>query len=287
MRKLFHKALRSVTTDEDQLKELMVILDAHGKQVQDTHYILRDPEDDVLLAKKMVQLVLGGSKDWPPSDAVKAFLASEPAWASQLDDKFNGKGEAADQSKIDEGAESEDDELDYWEGGEAWGFQKPAKEQPQTLSELFALPPDFFKPKGSMLALEDSMPLAALLAGGGPAQAKKAKRPTPREALKINKAYYDKYEPNKGAFHQKTMPEPGAHNRIEEAVAKYQQENGLQADVLPPKDFFWDLRCQLIDEGLLSSLNCWDFCRSHIKNKDLKEKKLAGAAPVEAPVDVD
>ena len=65
MRKLFHKALRTIGSDEEALKELMVILDAHSKAVQGTHYILRDPEDDVKLAKQLVKVVLKDTVAFP------------------------------------------------------------------------------------------------------------------------------------------------------------------------------------------------------------------------------
>jgi len=65
MRKLFHKGLRDVTDNDEALKELMVILDAHSKAVQGRHYILRDPEDDVKLAKQLVKVILRTTVTFP------------------------------------------------------------------------------------------------------------------------------------------------------------------------------------------------------------------------------
>ena len=68
MRKMFHRELHTMSKDTEKLKELMVVLDAHSKRVQDTHYILRDASDDVKLAKALVKAVLGKTVQWP-SDA--------------------------------------------------------------------------------------------------------------------------------------------------------------------------------------------------------------------------
>ena len=242
MRKLFHKALRAVTADEDQLKELMVILDAHSKEVQDTHYILRDPEDDVILAKKMVELVLGGTKPWPTEEQVREYLAE------QGDIAEGGPPHAPDE------AESSDEELEYFDGGKTFGIQKP--EPIQSLAELFSLPKDFLNPKKQLLALVD----------GDAGESKN--KPAPRDVAAAKKEYYDKYQPPEtcGLFHQKTKLDPCAHTKIESATREEQQRAGLPDGTLPSKDFFWDLRCQLIDEKLLSKYNCWDVCRSHMKN---------------------
>ena len=100
------------------------------------------------------------------------------------------------------------------------------------------------------------------------------RRLTPQQVAKQKEAYYAKYNPPQGGSHQKSRKDPRADQQIEAAVVKYQHNHDLEEDVLPPKDFFWDLRCQLIDEGLVSQHNCWDVCRSHMKNM---LKKVAAA----------
>ena len=40
IRKLFHRELMKLTKNEKAMKDVMTILDAHGRQVQEKHYIL-------------------------------------------------------------------------------------------------------------------------------------------------------------------------------------------------------------------------------------------------------
>ena len=71
VRKWFHRALMHLTANEDKLKEIMVVLDAHSKQVQGTHYVLRDPEDDVKLGKALIKAVLGETVAFPTPSILK------------------------------------------------------------------------------------------------------------------------------------------------------------------------------------------------------------------------
>ena len=57
VRKYFHKQLMALTKDEESLKDMMRILDAHGRKIQDKHYIIKTPEDDLALAKALVEKV--------------------------------------------------------------------------------------------------------------------------------------------------------------------------------------------------------------------------------------
>lgn len=59
MRKVFHKSLITLTKDEESLKSIMTRLDGHSSRTIDRHYGLREPEDDVALAKELVLAVLG------------------------------------------------------------------------------------------------------------------------------------------------------------------------------------------------------------------------------------
>ena len=155
MRKLFHKALRAGTTNEEQLKELMLILDAHSKEVQDKHYILRDPEDDVKLAKALVQTVLGADRPFPADDEVKKFFESCPKWKTHLDQLFKNIDGAAAGPESEGEESSDDDDLEHFEGSEMWGCKTQVREQPQTLSKLFDLQESFWKPLKPLLALSN------------------------------------------------------------------------------------------------------------------------------------
>ena len=46
----------------------MGILDGHGVHTSDEHYAFREPKDDVVLAKCLVESVLGQTATWPTEE---------------------------------------------------------------------------------------------------------------------------------------------------------------------------------------------------------------------------
>ena len=44
-----------VCARQDKVLNIMTVLDAHSLKVQKKHYLLRGPEDDILLANKLVE----------------------------------------------------------------------------------------------------------------------------------------------------------------------------------------------------------------------------------------
>ena len=114
IRKLFHRQLMLLTSDQDKLKGLMVILDAHSKKVQDSHYILKDHEDDIKLAKELVKVVLGKTVRWPEGNTSigeQHNIVADMAKQIDLGSATNEMGAEGD----------EDEDLDYFEGAEMFG----------------------------------------------------------------------------------------------------------------------------------------------------------------------
>ena len=121
-RKSNHKVLMDMTKDAEKLKELMVIIDAHSKFVQDKHYYLKEPEEDVKLAKLLVEKVLGGACPWPS----QAFIDDCLAEKSKLGNLFRGIGNDEMPIGNDDALEPDDEEGEedcdqeemlWWEGG--------------------------------------------------------------------------------------------------------------------------------------------------------------------------
>jgi len=110
VRKLFHRALHLLTEDKEKMKELMVVLDAHSKKVQGVHYILRDPSDDVVLAKQLVKSVLGETVVWPSAQQVEEHLRSHEV----PDEEDLGEDDVNDEP---------DEELPYFAGAEIFGVR--------------------------------------------------------------------------------------------------------------------------------------------------------------------
>ena len=124
LRKLFHRQLMKIQGNEEMLKEVMVILDAHSKAVQASHYILKDPKDDALLAEHLVKVVLGKTVSWPTSETVAQMLDEDQelrlktTFSKEEGEKLS-EGEEADDN------DEEDEEPDeYFDGAEMWGIKQ-------------------------------------------------------------------------------------------------------------------------------------------------------------------
>ena len=117
MRKFFHGALVNATKDEEGLKRLMVILDGHAAKTIDRHYFLRDPADDVKLAKILVKWVLGKTARFP--DNCPAHHLSD-----ELVESYFAAAKPAEQPSGDEDsdADDEEDELAWWPNANFFGF---------------------------------------------------------------------------------------------------------------------------------------------------------------------
>ena len=115
VRKWFHKALMMLTRDEDRLKEIFVVLDAHSKAVQGTHYILRDPEDDVKLGKQLIKTVLGETVTFPTTSQANQQMEEDAglkAFIEELMASKSGEGDAV--CDEDEEEEEYEEEMESW-----------------------------------------------------------------------------------------------------------------------------------------------------------------------------
>jgi hypothetical protein len=124
MRKYFHKSLMNLTQDHDSLKKVMTVLDGHSGKTIDKHYSLREPTDDVALAKLLVANVLGDTVAWPASDAIE----QGPAYLNEVLDKYadldlnvvcTSLVTFADCSDDDD----EDDTFEHWQFGDIFGIK--------------------------------------------------------------------------------------------------------------------------------------------------------------------
>jgi hypothetical protein len=121
MRKFFHKQLIKLTQDEASLKRTMATLDAHSIKTIDRHYALREPADDVALAKMLVGAVLGDTVPWPTDDGF------------ELEDDLNTAIEEFDAAaRADPGgfemvqaSGDVDEELECWLHGRRFGVAEP------------------------------------------------------------------------------------------------------------------------------------------------------------------
>jgi hypothetical protein len=142
VRKFFHNKLMHLTKNEHKLKEMMKILDAHSVKVQERHYILKDPEDDIILAKALVSEVLGKTVEWPSDEHIKARSAAKPEFGALLDSLTTGANDTdamiIDDDLVGEGSDDDEDEaetMEWWHAAEAFGIPKPNELEPIPLMD--------------------------------------------------------------------------------------------------------------------------------------------------------
>jgi hypothetical protein len=116
MRKFFHKQLMEATKDEVALKQVMVVLDGHAVTTIDRHYALREPADDVALAKLLVKWVLGDKTAVFPTRCHANHLTA---------DLLASFSAAEAMPEVQEDTSADDDELAWWWVGDFFGVNKP------------------------------------------------------------------------------------------------------------------------------------------------------------------
>ena len=110
IRKMWHRNLMSLTADTERLKDLMVVLDAHSKKVMDKHYLLKDPEDDVVLAEALVKAVLGETVAFPTLSQAQEYAATHPEFSAMMERlDTECKVDAAAEECDEAGGESEEE----------------------------------------------------------------------------------------------------------------------------------------------------------------------------------
>ena len=91
LRKWFHTLLMQLTRNEETLKSVMVIVDAHSAAVQNKHYILKDPADHVKLAKVIFEAVMHRPVVWP-SGADTAEDTALGRWIEEVEEESLAAG---------------------------------------------------------------------------------------------------------------------------------------------------------------------------------------------------
>ena len=116
IRKKFHRELMNMTKDEDALKAFMVILDGHGRKVQDKHYLIKEPEDDLACAKVLVSRILGDTVAWPSKTESEAEVLGHDF------ESFDDDQCADEDIDADGDLDLDDEPLDEWKNGELFGI---------------------------------------------------------------------------------------------------------------------------------------------------------------------
>ena len=296
-RKLWHKTLMKLTKDSTSMKKMMTILDAHGLKTQDKHYLLRDPEDDELLAKTLVEHVLGATVPFPtPAEAA----AELPAWVkSGLPNFEECEAEPADEHDPDPDSEP----MESWAFGACFGVKPCGELDVAPLCDVEGES----EPQLALVPMRDLDEGAEVVAGkredgGQRVEKEKSDRPSntaqssgddghrapdkksesscaqsdSTEGVCSGQARWDlpKYKYIKSACARRSGHlSCDAHEAVWTALLKWQADNKRGWNERPmTKYWYYELRCDLIDRGVLTNLYCPDSCYNSVVNQ---LKKLA------------
>ena len=304
IRKLFHRELKQQTKNEERVKEFMTILDAHGRTTIDKHYLIKTPEDDLAIAKVLVNSILGTTVSWPYDDdgdeVVDEIMTSEHT----------------DTDACDDDDEDDDDEpLEYWPFGGLFGVlplghlhvlhdkcddastqmvpyddktakrrkrrqrsksdaaksPKRRKARKANRTQAAASPADgeTLSPTGTVERADVSAePPRGTTRGAtrkATAHADVASTGRPLSYTDDQASYYAKYEHVRVPGRRHKVADT-AHVAIHAALLQWQRENGAPRNEKPKQnEWYWTLRCKLIEEGFLSTCHCWDVCRNSVK----------------------
>ena len=246
-RKLFHNQLMKLTKDETALKDLMSQLDAHGRDVQDKHYLLRDPEDDLALARTLVEKIIGTTVPWPET-SLEAELGQ---FLESIDIEIDTK---ATPEEMDE----DEEPLEYWSFGAIFGIRE--------IGGLNILPVADTKAADAMMPLLDDT--SDTLGHDVPKVVVRGDEPSLEVSESIQTELYKQYPQEKLRPGTRNNVDASVHSYIMEHLRAWQRKHNKTEFERPSQTYwFWNLRIKLIQEGRLSKSHCEDFCRNSIRNK--------------------
>lgn len=292
MRKYFHNTLMKLTDSAEKLKDLMVIIDAHSKQVQDKVYIMRDPEDDVKLARELVKTIFGSTVAWPTDEEVSDYEASNSElskWLADIisEDTAAGQDEAEEQEQEEEEEDEGEDDLDleWWEFGKHFGIMNPEDSLAPIADSSDHVAPIADLPE--VVELKDVVQ-EAVVPGAVVAEPKDCKNKKfnaiPEAKLKL----YEEYTIAAGS--NKRMAVPGcAKQFFEDQLKEWQTQNGFDQFALPySNEWYYDLRVESIDKEMITKYHCKDVARNHLQKKYVPGlRESAEKASPANPGDID
>ena len=269
-RKWFHRTLMQLTKDEERLKDMMVVLDAHSKKVMDRHYLLREPEDDITLANALIKEVLGTTVAFPSAEATAAYFQSNQERAALLAQLLNEQGDhdegEEDEAELEEANEQADEPLQWWE--ERCGFR---------FGELIPLGNVDDEIDSAAPSQRDEAKDAGLVKK----EAIRKKSKIPEEKRKLYEEYYIKTFDG-----TRTYIDDSANDWMRAELRQWQQANNKGPEEVPfSTEWYLDKRIEAIKAGHLTKHHCEDAVRNVLTKKGAKQKKKAvpkGAASSDA-----
>lgn len=298
-RKWVHKRLVALTKDEEKLKKMMVVIDAHSMQMIDKHYLLKDPEDDVALARALVECIYGESVKWPTDDDIAKKRETNPAWYNMAMCIANGTVGAFpkedDQDQVVEYEEEDCDdeqEMEDWDFGYIFGIRPPGYLEtiPLTAGDIeeqsVPIEDAVNKNKGKRnngkkedakeKSKNEKKSNKEQRTPAGPSiAAEEIKPPKKRKTCDEKKKLYEQYTVKKSPGDRSRNPVDAlAHDYMEDKVREWQEHFFYPRTKLPfHNEWYLDLRVEMIDKGLLCKAHSQDVVKSYLQGTYLKRMK--------------
>ena len=273
VRKIFHKKLMELTKHEDALKDLMTQLDAHGRKVQDKHYIIRDPDDDLALAKTLVEKVLGETVPWP---------ADETSLEQDLGELMEGIDPDVQDEENHEDADADDEPFDTWACGAVFGIREPGELDLIPLPDVdMPLPDDTEEqPKKEKKEKKEKNEKKEKKEKKEKQEKDEQKEQNPikddineedineEEDPGYKKELYDKYPHDKSPSGKRSKISPEVHAIIFDYLKKWQQKFNKGPLEMPFRGTWcWNLRCFPFKENHLTLQHSWSACKNSVRDK--------------------
>lgn len=238
--------------------------------MQDKHYLLRDPEDDLALAKTLVEKIIGTTVPWP-----------EASLEENLDEFLDSIDLEVDNKASMEEMEEDEEPLEHWSFGAIFGIKE--------IGELNIMPvADMAAPLPIMNDMAEAIHPPSMSEAppkdGEDRKAKKAKTDSVVErgadfsldvSWDIQKELYEQYPHVKARVGARSKVDETVHSYIMEHLKAWQRKYSKTEFERPCQThWYWNLRVKLIQEGRLSTSHCKDVCRNSIKNQ-LDKKRQA------------
>jgi hypothetical protein len=225
VRKLFHNTLMKLTKDENKLKDLMTVLDAHGRPTQDKHYLIKTPEDDLKLAKALVKNVIGNTVSWPSREEAEA-VTEESAMVAALE----GMSEEFDGQKDSEDCDPDDQPDEHWDFGSLFGIYPPGHLDTVPLMDGPASSSSqaIVSAEASPIPLRASCGVACLLRSPSepPPRPRKDKKGSPIDPAKLQ--LYEEFAPSSapGQLRTRIPVSDEAHAWMDQQLEDWQRAEG-------------------------------------------------------------
>jgi hypothetical protein len=263
MRKWYHSELVRLNQTREELEGAMKIIDAHKASTARAHYDGRDPADDAMLSRLLVERQLKTTADWPTTAEVDNAIA-EAGGLGQMVGSLLKSVATDDSDAAGPPGEDDDDEedMEYFPGGELFGLSPPLPALAPAASESASSGP------APILDVQEPMPPHP--ARSAPADSAEDMPPKKHRRTLTNTEQdtLDEYANPTAGMRMRAVVSAEASEWMMSKLKEWQEEHGKHAQERPDDTYWYKFkRVDAIKLGLLNKYHSDDVVRSHIMNK--------------------